>query len=64
MKKIFEHKYTILQDVYHVTPGGPQGTIVDVRYSYVSGLEYLVSFGHNDYVWTKEHELTTEKRVI
>ena len=67
MKTIVEHKYSIHDEVYHITPESPLGVILNMRWAQRSNeVEYLVTFGQSpdDTNWCLEDELTTEKRII
>lgn len=56
-------KYSINDEVYHVTPDSPLGVIIEMRYYYGSNkLEYLVVWSHIDSSWCLEHELIKDKR--
>ena len=57
----FTPKYEMLQKVWHLTPEGDAGIIIDRRWSELQGITYLVSLGFNADAWCYEHELSTEK---
>ena len=64
MKETFEYNFKIHDKVYHVTQESPQGIVLNIRYSVLYGVEYLVAFSFDNEVWCLEHELTTERNIV
>lgn len=56
-------KFKIQDKVYHVTPDSPEGIIIDIRYSFLTGVfEYQVAFSATEQsLWYYEHELSRTK---
>lgn len=56
-------KYKIGDYVFHITPESNQGVIIDISYSYLTGLhQYRVSFSpDNEGLWYYEHELSNNR---
>ena len=65
MEYKFSLRYGIGDDVYHTTPDGDRGVVIDARFS-VRGrqIAYLVTFGRmsGDEVWCYEDELCDQKQ--
>jgi hypothetical protein len=64
MEYTFETKFEYGDEVYHCTPDGDKGIVVDVSYNTRSNsVKYLVAFGrrNEDQVWCDEIELSTDK---
>jgi hypothetical protein len=60
----FRHKYNIGDYIYHNTPDGVKGIILDVQYSVRNDrISYNVIFGHEmkDNLWCDELELSEDK---
>lgn len=59
----FIHKFDIGDKVFHATPDGDCGIVIDVSYSFRSGVRYEVVFGRRgtDNVWCVEEELSDSK---
>lgn len=57
------NKFDIGERVFHITPESDCGVVIDIKYSYLTGLhEYLVTFGaHSESLWYYEHELSKNK---
>lgn len=52
-------KYGLLKQVYHISKGSPQGTVLDVQYSFaLKQFKYYVTFGVNNDALCVETELT------
>ena len=64
MKHSFKAKYEILDQVFHITADCPKGVIIDIEYSIVYGITYIVAFHYTEGIRCKEHELSTEKTII
>ena len=56
-------KFNIRDEVYHITPESPKGIVIDVRYSFLTGLyTYEVAFSaETASLEYQEHELTDHK---
>lgn len=63
-KVTFSHEFDMYQRVFHITPDSLPGIIIDIRYSILFGVTYLVTFGFANEGWCFEHELTTEKAIV
>lgn len=62
MKPPKEPKFKIAQPIYHITPESSEGFVLDVRYSYLTGLhEYVVAFNHEASLTYYEHELSAHR---
>ena len=60
----FEHKFEIGQRVYHITPESPVGIIIDIKYTMMHGVLYIVAYTYNDEATCYEHELSTERVIV
>lgn len=58
-----KNRFDIKQQVYHNSPDGPAGVVIDCRYSQrANEWEYLVSFGAGvETLWYYEEELSEHK---
>lgn len=56
-------KFNIRDEVYHITPESPKGVVLDVRYSFLTGLySYEVTFSaETASLEYQEHELSETK---
>lgn len=56
-------KFNINDRVYHITPESDCGVVIDIKYSYLTGLfEYHVTFSATlESLWYYEHELSATK---
>lgn len=55
-------KYNLSDKVYHITPGSPKGTILDIQYFFATNMfKYYVTFGINNDAWCVEEELTIKR---
>ena len=56
-------KFKIGNKVFHITPESDCGVVLDVRFSYLTGLhEYYTTFAANtETLWYYEHELSDTK---
>jgi hypothetical protein len=63
MKQPKNPRFSIGDPVYHVIPESPQGVVIDIIYSYLTGMhEYSVAFDHNiASLKYFEHELSSTK---
>ncbi len=64
MVKSFEHKFNIGQTIYHATPDGDRGIIINIQYSVKDRtVFYKCCFGRKseDTVWCDELELSEDK---
>lgn len=64
MKKEFTYEYEIGESVYHATPDGDKGVVLDVNFKMRGNIiTYLVTFGRNsgDEVWCLPEELSDTK---
>ena len=58
--------FNILDRVYHITPESPQGIVIDIRYTYSTGVhEYQVAFSADSQsLWYLGHELSATKTFV
>lgn len=64
MKQYFEHKYSIGNEIFYITPDSDKGIIIDISYSMRHReVKYEVVFGRqsSDCVWCYEDEITETK---
>jgi len=64
MKRYFECKYNIGEEVYYITPDSDKGVIIDINYSVRhQEVQYKIVFGRqdSDCVWCVEDEITKTK---
>lgn len=56
-------KFNILDKVYHITPESPIGVVIEIKYTYSSGMhEFQVAFSHDTpSLWYFDYELSTSK---
>jgi len=47
-KITFEHKFEMLQEVYHITPESRKGIIINMKFGTLSGVEYFVSTSYEN----------------
>ena len=67
MRYQFQSQFEIGQRVYHNTPEGPGGTIIDISYSVTTNqIKYHLVWGPapDDDVWCIAEELSHEKIII
>ena len=64
MIRSFEHKYSIGDEVFHITPDSDKGIILNISYSVrYDAVKYEVAFGRHeaDCVWCLEDEIESTK---
>ena len=55
--------YEIGEFVYHDTPGGPRGKILDIKINLDHGIvSYLFCMGPGSVIWVETDELTRDKQ--
>lgn len=55
-------KFSIGDEVFHITPESPKGVVLDARYCLLARQwEYLVTYGYKDECICKQMELSKSK---
>lgn len=62
MERNIKTKFSIGQEVYHITPDSPKGIVIDIAYYFATNeVKYIVAWGHSDESFYREIELTEHK---